>query len=314
MARIALRQLLDHAAERSYGVPAFNINNMEQGLAIMEAARACRRSRDPPGLAWRPLLCKRRHARQDDGSSGRDVSGHSALHPSGSRQQCRDLPHGDPARIHLGDDGRLARRRMPRHLPTYDYNVAITERGQPPSPIGSAPRSKASSVFLGSLETGHGEAEDGHGVRRRARSRSQLLTDPDEAARLRRARPASMHWPIAMRHVARRLQVHPQAGPATVLAMDVIETDSPAAAAGHASRHARLLLGAAGNAGRLQRAIGGRDAADLRRARRGDRARHPPSACARSTSTPTCRLATAAALSPASPTEHPRANSTRANS
>jgi len=37
MARITLRQLLDHAAEHGYGVPAFNINNMEQGLAIMEA-------------------------------------------------------------------------------------------------------------------------------------------------------------------------------------------------------------------------------------------------------------------------------------
>ena len=40
MARITLRQLLDHAAEHDYGVPAFNINNMEQGLAIMEAAAA----------------------------------------------------------------------------------------------------------------------------------------------------------------------------------------------------------------------------------------------------------------------------------
>jgi fructose-bisphosphate aldolase class II len=38
MARITLRQLLDHAAEHDYGVPAFNINNMEQALAIMEAA------------------------------------------------------------------------------------------------------------------------------------------------------------------------------------------------------------------------------------------------------------------------------------
>ena len=41
MARITLRQLLDHAAEHSYGVPAFNITNMEQGLAIMQAAQAC---------------------------------------------------------------------------------------------------------------------------------------------------------------------------------------------------------------------------------------------------------------------------------
>ena len=40
MARISLRQLLDHAAEHDYGVPAFNINNMEQGLAIMAAAEA----------------------------------------------------------------------------------------------------------------------------------------------------------------------------------------------------------------------------------------------------------------------------------
>src|SRR5262249_9345547 len=38
MARITLRQLLDHAAEHDYGVPAFNINNMEQALSIMEAA------------------------------------------------------------------------------------------------------------------------------------------------------------------------------------------------------------------------------------------------------------------------------------
>ena len=38
MSRITLRQLLDHAAEHDYGVPAFNINNMEQALAIMEAA------------------------------------------------------------------------------------------------------------------------------------------------------------------------------------------------------------------------------------------------------------------------------------
>ena len=35
---VTLRQLLDHAAEQSYGVPAFNINNMEQGLAILKAA------------------------------------------------------------------------------------------------------------------------------------------------------------------------------------------------------------------------------------------------------------------------------------
>ena len=42
MARITLRQLLDHAAENDYGLPAYNINNMEQGLSVMQAAQATR--------------------------------------------------------------------------------------------------------------------------------------------------------------------------------------------------------------------------------------------------------------------------------
>ena len=41
MALVSMRQLLDHAAENDYGVPAFNINNMEQMLAIMAAAETC---------------------------------------------------------------------------------------------------------------------------------------------------------------------------------------------------------------------------------------------------------------------------------
>ncbi len=56
MARITLRQLLDHAAEHDYGVPAFNINNMEQALAIMEAASSAGRAGDHPGLARRAVL------------------------------------------------------------------------------------------------------------------------------------------------------------------------------------------------------------------------------------------------------------------
>jgi fructose-bisphosphate aldolase class II len=41
MALISLRQLLDHAAEHGYGLPAFNVNNLEQIQAIMQAADAC---------------------------------------------------------------------------------------------------------------------------------------------------------------------------------------------------------------------------------------------------------------------------------
>jgi hypothetical protein len=62
MARITLRQLLDHAAENGYGVPAFNINNMEQGLAIMERGQGVRCAGDHAGLARRALLCRRHHA------------------------------------------------------------------------------------------------------------------------------------------------------------------------------------------------------------------------------------------------------------
>ncbi|OYX57411.1 MAG: phosphoglycerate kinase [Brevundimonas subvibrioides] len=49
MARITLRQLLDHAAKNDYGLPACNINNMEQGLAIMEAAETVAASKT---LIW----------------------------------------------------------------------------------------------------------------------------------------------------------------------------------------------------------------------------------------------------------------------
>ena len=62
MARITLRQLLDHAAEHGYGVPAFNINNMEQALAIMAAADATRRAGDHPGQPRRARLRQRHHA------------------------------------------------------------------------------------------------------------------------------------------------------------------------------------------------------------------------------------------------------------
>ena len=50
MALVSMRQLLDHAAENGYGVPAFNVNNMEQIQAIMQAADETRQSGHPAGL------------------------------------------------------------------------------------------------------------------------------------------------------------------------------------------------------------------------------------------------------------------------
>ena len=86
MARITLRQLLDHAAEHSYGVPAFNINNMEQGLAIMEAAASVdapviiQASRGARAYANDIMLA------EDDRGADRDLSRYSGLHASGPRQ------------------------------------------------------------------------------------------------------------------------------------------------------------------------------------------------------------------------------------
>jgi fructose/tagatose bisphosphate aldolase len=106
MARITLRQLLDHAADHGYGVPAFNINNMEQGLAILD----WRQSRP-----MRPLSSRRRAGAR---SYANDIMlakmmealelmypANSHLHPPGSRQQRRNVSLCDPERLHVSDDG-----------------------------------------------------------------------------------------------------------------------------------------------------------------------------------------------------------------
>ena len=84
MARITLRQLLDHAAEHDYGVPAFNINNMEQALAIGEAASAV----DAP-----VIIQVSRGAR----AYANDVM---MRHMMTMFQQEREEPAGPPSRFH----------------------------------------------------------------------------------------------------------------------------------------------------------------------------------------------------------------------
>ena len=101
MARITLRQLLDHAAEHGYGVPAYNMNNMEQGLAIMAAAEATRSpvilqaSRGARAYAGDLVL-----AHMIDGFVAH-APGNSGLHAPGPRQRRGDLRDRDPARLHL---------------------------------------------------------------------------------------------------------------------------------------------------------------------------------------------------------------------
>ena len=178
MARITLRQLLDHAAEHGYGVPAFNINNMEQGLAIMEAAKAC----DAP-----VIIQASRGARSyaNDIMLAKMIDALAEIYPQ--IPVCMHQDHGNNEATCLTairhgftsvmmDGSLMADAKTPA---SYSYNVEITAR------VAAMAHWVGASVegelgVLGSLESGHGEAEDGHGAEG-ALSHDQLLTDPDQA-------------------------------------------------------------------------------------------------------------------------------------
>jgi fructose-bisphosphate aldolase class II len=179
MALISMRQMLDHAAEYGYGVPAFNVNNLEQTRAIMEAARETnspvimQASAGARKYAGAPFL---RHMilaaieefpeipvvmHQDHGTSPaicqRSIQlGFSSVMMDGS----------------LGEDGKT---------PTdYDYNVNVTRK------VVDMAHACGVSVegelgCLGSLETGQAGEEDGVGAEGTL-SHEQMLTDPEEAA------------------------------------------------------------------------------------------------------------------------------------
>jgi len=179
MALVSLRQLLDHAAENDYGLPAFNVNNLEQIHAIMQAADECNSpvimqgsagARKYAGEAFlRHLIAAAVEAyphipivmHQDHGASPSVCvnairSGFSSVMMDGSLEADAKTPS------------------------SYEYNVRVT------SEVVSIAHSVGVSVegelgCLGSLESGMGEAEDGHGAEG-VLSHDQLLTDPEEAA------------------------------------------------------------------------------------------------------------------------------------
>jgi fructose-bisphosphate aldolase class II len=178
MAHIALRQLLDHAAEHGYGVPAFNINNMEQVLAIMEAARVT----DAP-----VILQASRGARSYAGDAmiRKMVEAAEEMYPE--IPICLHQDHGNNEAICLSAiqsgfssvmmDGSLeADAKTPA---SYDYNLRITGKvAELAHAVGVSVEGELGC--LGSLETGEGEAEDGHGFEGKL-SKDQLLTDPEQA-------------------------------------------------------------------------------------------------------------------------------------
>lgn len=180
MARITLRQLLDHAAEHGYCVPAFNISNMEQGLAIMAAAEAC----NAP-----VILQASRGARAYAGDRllARLIDGLTEIYPE--IPVCMHLDHGNTlascaTAIQHGFtsvmmDGSLhADGKTPAD---YAYNRDVTaEVVRLAHACGVSVEGELG--VLGSLETGTGDQEDGHGATGTL-SQDQLLTDPAEAER-----------------------------------------------------------------------------------------------------------------------------------
>jgi fructose-bisphosphate aldolase class II len=218
MARISLRQLLDHAAEHGYGVPAFNVNNMEQVLAIMAAAAVT----DAP-----VILQASRSARSYAGDTmlAKMVEAAEAIYPA--IPICLHQDHGNNeatcfSAIQHGFtsvmmDGSLeADAKMPA---SYDYNVAITRR------VVDTAHAVGVSVegelgVLGSLESGHGDKEDGHGADGKL-TREQLLTDPDQAvAFVRATRVDALAIAMGTSHGAYKFSRQPTGD---ILALDVVQ-------------------------------------------------------------------------------------------
>lgn len=179
MPLVPLRVVLDHAAENDYGVAAFNVNNMEQIQAIMEAAvetdspvivqasRGARAYSQDLFLKYLmqaaselypqiPIVMHQDHGNSVDTCMSAIENGFTSVMMDGS----------------LEADGKTPA--------DFDYNVNVTAE------VVKLAHAKGVSVegelgCLGSLESGEGDQEDGHGAVGKL-SHDQLLTDPDEAA------------------------------------------------------------------------------------------------------------------------------------
>ncbi|MBF0401297.1 MAG: fructose-bisphosphate aldolase class II [Magnetococcales bacterium] len=180
MPLVSMRQLLDHAAENNYGIPAFNVNNMEQVRAIMRAAhdtdspvilQASAGARDYAGEAFLrhqilaalesyphvPIVMHQDHGQSPAVCVMAIRSGFTSVMMDGS----------------LLEDGKTPA--------NYDHNVRVTAQ------VTAIAHAVGVSVegelgVLGSLESGKAGKEDGHGAEG-VMGRERLLTDPEEAAR-----------------------------------------------------------------------------------------------------------------------------------
>ncbi|MGE0310169.1 MAG: class II fructose-bisphosphate aldolase [Lautropia sp.] len=179
MPLVAMRQLLDHAAENTYGIPAFNVNNLEQVQAIMAAAseldapvimQASAGARKYAGEHFLkhlieaavetypkvPIVMHQDHGQSPTICQGAIDIGFSSVMMDGS----------------LESDGKT--------IASYDYNLDVTRKVVDMAhAVGVTVEGELGC--LGSLETMKGDKEDGHGTDS-TMTREQLLTDPDQAA------------------------------------------------------------------------------------------------------------------------------------
>src|SRR6188472_204264 len=218
MARITLRQLLDHAAEHDYGVPAFNINNMEQALAIMEAAS----SLDAP-----VIIQASRGARSyaNDIMLKHMMDAVTEIYPQ--IPVCVHLDHGNGpdtcmTAIQAGFtsvmmDGSL--KADGKTAADWDYNVGVTRTVTDMAHLGGISVEGELGV-LGSLETGMGDKEDGHGAEGKL-SHDQLLTNPDEAVKfVKETKVDALAIAMGTSHGAYKFSRKPDGD---ILAMRVVE-------------------------------------------------------------------------------------------
>ena len=218
MALVPLRVVLDHAAENGYGVAAFNVNNMEQIQSIMEAAeetdspviiQASRGARSYSQDAYLrhlmvaatelypqiPIVMHQDHGNSPETCLSAIENGFTSVMMDGS----------------LEDDGKTPA--------DYDYNVRVTAE------VVKMAHARGVSVegelgCLGSLESGEGEQEDGHGAVGEL-THDQLLTDPDEAQRfVEETKVDALAVAIGTSHGAYKLTKKPTG---EVLAMGRIE-------------------------------------------------------------------------------------------
>ncbi|MBC5763589.1 class II fructose-bisphosphate aldolase [Ramlibacter albus] len=179
MPLVSMRELLDHAAANGYGIPAFNVNNLEQVQAVMEAAKevdapvilqasaGARKYAGEPFVKHLiqaaleaypsiPLVMHQDHGQSPDVCQGAINLGFSSVMMDGS----------------LEADGKT--------IASYDYNVDVTRKVVDLAhKVGVTVEGELGC--LGSLETMKGDKEDGHGTEA-TMTREQLLTDPEQAA------------------------------------------------------------------------------------------------------------------------------------